>query len=73
LGALSQIEQNQLKHKAKTLAEVLQRASANVEGRNRYLLLRHHQLRELDHPRKWACLTAVHTFFRTRRDGTTAA
>jgi hypothetical protein len=38
------MEQNQLKHKAKTLAEVLQRSSANVEGRNGYLLLRHHQL-----------------------------
>ena len=31
------------------------------------------QLRGLDHPRKRACLTAVHHFFLTRPDGTTAA
>jgi predicted phage tail protein len=67
------MEQNQLKHKAKTLAEVFQRSSANVEGRNGYLSRRHHQLRGLDHPRKRACLTAVHNFFLTRPDGTTAA
>jgi hypothetical protein len=67
------MEQNKLKHKAKTLAEVFQRSSANVEGRNGYLSRRHHQLRGLDHPRKRACLTAVHNFFLTRPDGTTAA
>jgi len=32
LGALRPREQHRLKHKVKTLAEVLQRASANVEG-----------------------------------------
>ena len=73
LSALSPIEQNQLKHKAKTLAEVFQRSSSNVEGRNGYLSLRNHQLRGLDHPRKRACLTAVHNFFLMRPDGTTAA
>ena len=72
LGALSPMEQNQLKHKTKTLAEVFQRSSASVEGRNGYLSLRHHQLRGLDHPRKRAGLTAVHNFFLTRPDGTTA-
>jgi hypothetical protein len=73
LGELSVIEQNQLKHKAKTLAEVFQRSSSNVEGRNGYLSLRHHQMRGLDHPRKRACLTAIQNFFLTRADGTTAA
>jgi hypothetical protein len=73
LGALSPMEQNQLKHKAKMLAEVFQRSSSNVEGRNGDLSLRNHQLRGLDHPRKRACLTAVHNFFLTRPDGTTAA
>jgi hypothetical protein len=73
LGALSPMEQNQLKHKAKTLAEVFQLSSSNVEGRNGYLSLRNHQLRGLDHPRKRACLTAAHNFFLTRPDGTTAA
>ena len=73
LGEWNVLEQNQLQHKAKTLAEVFQRSSSNVEGRNGYLSLRHHQLRGLDHPSKRACLTAVHTFFLTRSDGTTAA
>ena len=75
-GALSELPlalQDRLKHKAATLAEVFQRSSSNVEGRNGYLSLRNHQLRGLDHPRKRACLTAVHNFFLTRADGTTAA
>ena len=73
LGAWSPMAPNQLKHKAKTLAEVFQRSSANVEGRNGDLSLRNPQLRGLDHPRKRACLTAMHHFFLTRTDGTTAA
>jgi len=73
LGMLSPIEQNQLQHKAQTLADVFQRSSATVEGRHGYLSLSNHQLRGLDHPRKRACLTAVHHFFLTRPDGTTAA
>jgi len=73
LGELSAMKQNQRKAEAAKLAEVFQRSSANVEGRNGYLSLRNHQLRGLDHPRKRACLTAVHNFFLTRPDGTTAA
>jgi len=73
LGVLSPVEQDELKAKAQTLAEVFQRSSSNVEGRNGYLSLRNHQLRGLDHPRKRACLTAVHNFLLTRPDGTTAA
>ena len=73
LGELNTVEQNQLKAAAATLAEVFQRSSSNVEGRNGYFSLRNHQLRGLDHPRKRACLTAVHNFFLTRPDGTTAA
>jgi hypothetical protein len=73
LGALSVLQQNHLKAEAAKLAEVFQRSSANVEGRNGYLSLRNHQLRGLDHPRKRACLTAMHNFFLTRADGTTAA
>jgi len=72
-GVLSLVEQDALKSKAKTLAEVFQRSSSNVEGRNGYLSLRNHQLRGLDHPRKRVCLTAMHNFFLTRADGTTAA
>ena len=63
LGALSPVEQDQLKAKAKTLAEVFQRSSSNVEGHNGYLSLRNHQLRGLASPRKRACLTAIHNFF----------
>jgi len=73
LGELNAVAQNQLKAQAARLAEVFQRSSSNVEGRNGYLSLRNHQLRGLDRPRKRACLTAVHNFFLTRADGTTAA
>ena len=72
-GTLNPVVQNTLKREAAKLAEVFQRSSSNVEGRNGYLSLRNHQLRGLDHPRKRACLTAVHNFFLTRADGTTAA
>jgi transposase len=73
LAELSAEQQNQLNQQAKELAEVFQRSSSNVEGRNGYLSLRNHQLRGLDRPRKRACLTAIHNFFLTRPDGTTAA
>jgi hypothetical protein len=73
LGALNPLEQHQLRHKAQTLAEVFQRSSSNVEWRNGYLVLRNHWLRGLNYPRKRACLTAIHNFFLTRTDETTAA
>ena len=73
LGELSAVEQKQRKAAAAKLAEVLQRSSSNVEGRNGYLSRRNPPLRGRDHPRKRACLTAVHNFFLTRPDGTTAA
>ena len=73
LAELNEAQHRQLTQQAKELAEVFQRSSSNVEGRNGYLSLRNHQLRGLDRPRKRACLTAVHNFFLTRADGTTAA
>jgi hypothetical protein len=73
LGELRPHAHNQRQHKAPTLAEVFQRSSATGEGCHGDLSLRHHQLRGLDHPRKRACLTAMHHFFLTRADGTTAA
>jgi len=73
LSALPPAAQERLQQEASKLAEVFQRSSSNVEGRNGYLSLRNHQLRGLDHPRKRACLTAMHNFFLTRADGTTAA
>jgi hypothetical protein len=75
-GALSELSpetQRSLRQQANELAEVFQRSSSNVEGRNGYLSLRNHQLRGLDLPRKRACLTTIHNFFLTRPDGTTAA
>ena len=73
LSAWSLESQDQLHGEAKRLAGVFQRSSANVEGRNGYLSLRSHQLRGLDLPRKRECFTAIHNFFLTRPDGTTAA
>jgi hypothetical protein len=75
-SALSMLQpeaQDQLHDEAKRLAMVFQRSSSNVEGRNGYLSLRSHQLRGLDLPRKRECFTAIHNFFLTRPDGTTAA
>jgi Family of unknown function (DUF6399) len=75
-GACSELreaQQSQLNQQAKELAEVFQRSRSKVEGRNGCLSLRNHQLRGLDLPRKRECLTAIHNFFRTRSDGTTAA
>jgi hypothetical protein len=73
LSALSPEAQDQLHTAAKRLAAVFQRSSSNVEGRNGSLSLRNHQLRGLDLPRKRECFTAIHNFFLTRPDGTTAA
>ena len=73
LAGLSEGQRSQRKQQAHELAEVFQRSSANVEGRNGYLSLRNHPLRGLDRPRKRACLTAIHHFFLTREEGTTAA
>ena len=75
-GALSELSpeaQDELHDEAKRLAAVFQRSRANVEGRNGSLSLRNHQLRGLDLPRKRECFTAIHNFFLTRPDGTTAA
>jgi hypothetical protein len=73
LAELSEVQQSELTQQAKELAAVFQRSSSNVDGRNGDLSLRNHQLRGLDRPRKRACLTAMHHFFLTRADGTTAA
>jgi Family of unknown function (DUF6399) len=72
-SALPPAQPERLHQAADTLADVFQRSSSNVEGRNGYLSLRNHQLRGLDHPRKRACLTAIHHFFLMRPHGTTAA
>ncbi|MFH1153688.1 MAG: DUF6399 domain-containing protein [Pseudomonadota bacterium] len=53
-------------------ADLFQRSSSCVEGRNGQLSLRHHGLHRLSN-RKLAALTAVHNYFIKRRDGTTPA
>ena len=73
LSELSPETQRDLQQQAKEFAEIFQRSSSNIEGRNGYLSLRKHQLRGLELPRKRTCLTTIHNFFLTRPDGTTAA
>src|SRR5439155_12010825 len=43
--AMIEAEHSALQHQAKELADVFQRSSSHVEGRNGYLSLRNHQLR----------------------------
>ena len=53
-------------------ADVFQRSSSCVEGRNGYLSLRHHGLHNIS-DRKLKVLTTIHNYFIRRPDGTTAA
>lgn len=57
---------------AEECANLFQRSSSCVEGRNGQLSLRHHGLHRISH-RKLTALTAVHNYFIKRRDGTTPA
>jgi hypothetical protein len=53
-------------------ADLFQRSSSCVEGRNGQLALHHHHLHRI-RPRKLAALTTVHDYFIQRPDGTTPA
>jgi len=57
---------------AQECAQLFQRSSSCVEGRNGYLALYHHSLHRLG-DRKLAALTTVHNYFVKRQNGTTAA
>jgi len=57
---------------ARECAQLFQRSSSCVEGRNGCLALHHHSLHRLG-DRKLAALTTVHNFFVKRQDGTTPA
>ncbi len=57
---------------AKECAQLFQRSSSCVEGRNGQLALRHHSLHRIS-GRKLAALTTVHNFFVKRNDWTTSA
>ena len=69
---LSQEKLAALESIAKECANLFQRSSSCVEGRNGQLSLRHHSFHSLSN-RKLSALTAVHNFFIKRMDGTTAA
>lgn len=64
--------QRNLRIEALNCANVFQRSSSCVEGRNGYLSLRHHGLHNIS-DRKLKVLTVVHNYFIKRLDGTTAA
>lgn len=57
---------------AKDCADLFQRASSCVEGRNGQLALRHHHLHQISALRLEA-LTVIHNYVLRRADGTTAA
>ncbi len=57
---------------AKECAQIFQRSSSCVEGRNAQLSLYHHGIHRLSN-RKLCALTAIHNFYTKRADGTTAA
>jgi hypothetical protein len=57
---------------AQECAQLFQRSSSCVEGRNGQLALQHHGLHRISN-RKLAALTTAHNYFVKRDDGTTAA
>ncbi len=72
LGGLEKEELVVIETVAQECAQLFQRSSSCVEGRNGQLALRHHSLHRI-RTRKLAALTTVHNYFVKRGDGTTAA
>ena len=72
LKGLSQDDIMQIENAALECAQLFQRSSSCVEGRNGHLSLFHHSLHRLS-DRKLEALTTVHNFFCKRSDGTTPA
>lgn len=70
--SLSQEECALIEQVAATCAQLFQRSSSCVEGRNGQLALRHHSLHRISN-RKLAALTTVHNYWVKRHDETTAA
>jgi Family of unknown function (DUF6399) len=71
-GKLPESLRKTLEQQAQQAADVFQRSSSCVEGRNGQLSLRHHGLRELT-PSKLKALRTIHNYVIEREDGTTAA
>ena len=72
LGQLPESIRLELEQQAHQAANIFQRSSSCVEGRNGQLSLRHHGLRELT-PSKLQALRVIHNYVIRRPDGTTAA
>jgi transcriptional regulator with XRE-family HTH domain len=72
LQALPPAVREQIEQVAGECADLFQRSSSAVEGRNGQLSLYHHGRHRLGE-RKLAALTAVHNFYICRADATTAA
>jgi hypothetical protein len=72
LAALPEADREGLEQQARDAADIFQRSSSCVEGRNGQLSLRHHGLRELT-PCKLRALRVLHNYAARRADGTTAA
>jgi Family of unknown function (DUF6399) len=70
--ALEPAVQQSLRNLARQCAQVFQRSSSCVEGRNGQLALGHHHLHRIS-DRKLRVLTILHNYFIRRPDGTTAA
>jgi hypothetical protein len=71
-GTFSLELQTELEGRARQCAELFQRSSSCVEGRNGQLSLRHHALHHLS-ARKLQALTVLHNYAVERADGSTAA
>ena len=63
---------NELKKVVTECAQIFQRSSSNVEGRNGQLSLHHHIYKNMS-TRKLSAATVIHNYFIRRQDGTTAA
>ena len=70
--AIEEPERKRIEQVAEECAQLFQRSSSCVEGRNGQLALRHHSLHRLSQ-RKLAALTTVHNYAVQRPDGTTPA
>jgi hypothetical protein len=71
-GTLSPEQRLDLERKAQACADLFQRSSSCVEGRNGHLALKHHALHQFT-TRKLQALTVLHNYVMRRADGTTAA
>lgn len=72
LSVIDKSDTARLKKAAKECAQLFQRSSSCVEGRNAQLSLRHQGIHRLGE-RHLRALTVVHNYYIKRRDGTTAA